>query len=97
MTSEAPEWKAQALKDIEDVFNSPEADRLRKGMAEAYQQALEAAEARGYARAIEEALAIVNDSFPDYEGGCSLQDQAARDLRNTIFYDIRALAQKDGE
>lgn len=105
MTSEAPERiivaKCHPFKEPDDFYVCHPRLQHPAGVeyvrADLHQQALAEAEARGYARAIEEALAIVNDSFPDYEGGCSLQDQAARDLRNTIFYDIRALAQKEGE
>jgi hypothetical protein len=45
-----------------------------------------------YDAGIEAAALVVNNSFPDYEGGCSLQDQAARDLRDQIADDIRALS-----
>jgi hypothetical protein len=37
---------------------------------------------------IEAAILIVNNSCPDYEGGCSLQDQAARDLRDQIIEEL---------
>ena len=59
--------------------------------ADLHAEAIEAAEQRGYARGIEATVEVVNDACPDYEGGCSLQDQAARDLRDQIAMDISTL------
>jgi hypothetical protein len=76
-----------ALKD-DVTFDLQSAWNAR---ADLHAEAIEAAEQRGYAAGIRAAVEIANDAFPDYEGGCSLQDQAARDLRDQIVMDIRAL------